>query len=159
MSSEIFWWMVLIVLAGLTFYSLFGKIAPKPKTVPISQIVSEVNEEKVDNIDLDGDKLTVSLKDGKKQVSYKESQAKLTDYGINSDKVKIDVKQGGRSDIFWGIIYSFLPVIIIIAFLYWITKQAAVGNTRALSFGETRARLFGPGKTRVTFDDVAGLKE
>ena len=43
MSSKIFWWMVLIVLAGLTFYSLFGKIAPKPETVPISQIVSEVN--------------------------------------------------------------------------------------------------------------------
>jgi len=153
------WYIILIILFSLTVYSFLGPKAANPAETDISQVVSQVKNSEVEKIVVEGDKLTVELKNKSKEISYKESDAKLSDYGINSSEVQIEVKGGSKYGVFWGAIYSFLPVILIILFFYWMTRQAATGNNRALSFGETRARLFGPGKTKVTFADVAGLKE
>lgn len=158
MCSKNFWYFLLVALLLLSFYSLLGEKVIKPQSVPLSEVVEQVKKEKVEKIVLEDNKLTVSLKDGKKEIAYKESEAKLTDYGITPDKVKIEVKEKGYG-LWWGIASALLPVLIIIGFFYWMMRQATVGNMRALSFGETKARLFGPGKTKVTFSDVAGLKE
>jgi len=159
MHSKNIWYFVLIIAAILFFYSFLGQRINKPNEVPISQVVEQVEKGETEKISMEGDKLTVFLKNGNREVAYKESDAKLSDYGITSDKTKIEIKGDGKSSLIASIIYSFLPVLLIIAFFYWMTRQATIGNARALSFGETRARIFGPGKTRVTFKDVAGLKE
>jgi cell division protease FtsH len=159
MRSKNIWYFVLILATVFFFYSFLGQRVNKPNEVSISQVVEQVEKGETEKISAEGDKLTVFLKNGSREVAYKESDAKLSDYGITSDKTKIEIKGDGKSGLIASIIYSFLPVLLIIAFFYWMTRQATIGNARALSFGETRARIFGPGKARVTFKDVAGLKE
>ena len=153
------WYIIIIILLAFSVYSYYNKKPVQAGQVPISQVAEEVKKGQVDNINIESDKLTVTLKDKSQQSSIKESDAKLSYYGITSDLVKINVKAGSGSGVFWNIVYAFLPIIIIIAFFYWMTRQATMGNNRAMSFGESRARVFGPGKTQVTFKDVAGLKE
>jgi cell division protease FtsH len=157
--SRNIWYFILIALFLVSLYSLFGQKISKPETVEISKVVEQVQKQEVDKITVESNKLTILLKDNKQEIAYKEEGAKLSDYGITADKVKIDVKGESKSGLWMGILYSFLPVLIIIGFFYWMMRQASVGGRQALSFGETRARLFGPGKTKVTFSDVAGLKE
>ena len=53
--------------------------------------------------------------------------------------------------------------ILIIFFIFWFlfmgNSQGNAGN-KTMSFGKSRARMMGTGeKTRVTFDDVAGVDE
>lgn len=159
MTSKNLWWLVLIILTFLTFYSFGKQVVPKPTQVPISQVVEEVQKNEVKEVVLEENKLNVLLINNKRQIAYKEPEAKLSDYGITPEKVKIEVKEVSKSGILLSLLYSLLPVFLIIAFFYWMTRQATIGNTRALTFGETRARMFWPGKTKVTFNDVAGLKE
>jgi len=157
--SKTLWYIILITLLGLSVYSLFFQKQAKPSQVNISQVVTQAKNNEIDQITVEGNKLTIKLKNGIEETAYKESDAILSDYGILPAAVKIDVKGQNSYATFWSIAYTFLPIILIIAFFYWMMRQAAVGNNRAMSFGETRARLFGPGKTKVTFADVAGLKE
>jgi cell division protease FtsH len=62
---------------------------------------------------------------------------------------------------FWAgvIIPTILPLIIIGGIFFFMFRQARVGVNQAFTFGRANLRLFGNFKDRVTFKDVAGLKE
>ena len=153
------WYIILIIFLALSLYSLVGQKTLGPKEISLSEMIAQSKNHEIEQISVEGNKLKIKLKNGQEEVAYKETEAILSDYGISPEDVKIEVKNQSSSAAVWNIIYSFLPVIIVVAFFYWMMRQATIGNNRALSFGETRARLFGPGKTKVTFADVAGLKE
>lgn len=152
-------YIIAAAVIGLIIYSLVLPTGTKPTTVPISQIVDDVNNKKVTEITVDQDQITAKLSDGKEEVSYKEADQNLKDYGITGDKVTINVKNPNKSS-FWPTFLSIvLPFLLIGGFLYFMLRQAQVGNMRAMSFGQSRARLFGPGSKKITFNDVAGLIE
>jgi len=155
---NIFYFIVIIVV-GLIIYSLAAPMSNKTQAVPISQIAQEVQDGKVVSLTVNQNQITAKLKDGTEQQTYKESSATLKDYGITSDKVAIQVENPDKST-FWPTFLSIvLPFLLIGGFLYFMLRQAQIGNIRAMSFGQSRARLFGPGAKKITFRDVAGLLE
>jgi cell division protease FtsH len=58
-----------------------------------------------------------------------------------------------------NIFYSLGPMILFIAFLWFFVYRGAQGGGKILSFGKSRATQITGGKTRVTFNDVAGVDE
>ena len=54
---------------------------------------------------------------------------------------------------------GLLPLLLIIGFMYFISRQMQGTGNRALAFGKSRARLHSDDKTKTTFDDVAGCDE
>jgi cell division protease FtsH len=117
-----------------------------------------VQNNEVEKITLDGNKVTANIKNDGTVDGYKENDVALKDYGITSDKVQIDVKNPDKGT-FWPTFLSvILPFLIIGGFIYFMFRQAQGGNIRALSFGKSMPRLSGAGK-RTTFADVAGLVE
>ncbi|MCD7832400.1 MAG: ATP-dependent zinc metalloprotease FtsH [Lachnospiraceae bacterium] len=56
-----------------------------------------------------------------------------------------------------------LPTIIIVAVMMMMftmmNRQAGGGNSRMMNFGKSRAKMISPDAKRVTFENVAGLKE
>ncbi len=161
-TSSIFrniFYIVFIVVIGLVIYSLVAPSSTKVQNVPISEIAQDVTDGKVQSITVAQNQVTAKLKDGTELQAFKESDANLSDYGITSDKVSIDVKNPDKST-FWPTFLSIvLPFLLIGGFLYFMLRQAQTGNMRAMSFGQARARLFGPGSKKITFADVAGLLE
>ncbi len=60
---------------------------------------------------------------------------------------------------FLGILMALSPWIILFGIM-WFVMRSSQGGGRLLSFGKSRARLVNPEtRTRVTFDDVAGIDE
>ncbi len=152
-------YVIVALVVGLIIYSLAAPTGGKPQQVAISQITQEVQDGKVASITVNQDQITAKLKDGTEEQSYKESSATLKDYGITPDKVSINVNNPDKST-FWPTFLSIvLPFLLIGGFLYFMLRQAQIGNVRAMSFGQSRARLFGPGAKKITFKDVAGLLE
>ncbi len=152
-------YVIVALVVGLIIYSLVAPSGSKPQQVPISEIAQEVQDGKVTSITVNQDQITAKLKDGTEQQGYKEASATLKDYGITPDKVAIDVNNPDKST-FWPTFLSIvLPFLLIGGFLYFMLRQAQIGNIRAMSFGQSRARLFGPGAKKITFRDVAGLLE
>lgn len=158
-STRSFIYLAIIIIAAVFIYSLSGVSQQKPENVDISKVVQESQTGAIDTITISGNRLDVKLKDGQDQLSYKEEGVSLTQYGIDPKNVNIDVKNTQTSAIWISILSTLLPVLLIGGFIFLMIRQAQSGNNKALSFGKSSARLVAGGKTKVTFKDVAGLKE
>ena len=56
-------------------------------------------------------------------------------------------------------VMNFLPLFIMLIFLFVFMRQMSMQNSRGMQFGRSRARLFDTNKKKVTFADVAGQEE
>ena len=56
-------------------------------------------------------------------------------------------------------VLNFLPLFIMLIFLFVFMRQMSMQNSRGMQFGRSRARLFDTNKKKVTFADVAGQEE
>ena len=148
----------IVVLGGLLAAASYNE--KKPTQVSLSQVIEQTSQDKVEKIEVDGDQLNVTLKDGTKELSYKEKSANLKDYGLDYNKVKVEVKNpDGGINRWLDLILSILPVVLIVGFLYFIMRQAQGSNNQAMSFGKSKARVSGLEKQKVRFSDVAGSIE
>jgi cell division protease FtsH len=140
---------------------VFATPTTKTKEVSLSQVVEQVKAGDVDNILLQGDKLTVTLKNGDtKEISYKEASAKLSDYGIDAGKVTIKTQPPDSSGSNWLTIFGIVaPFVLIIGLFYFMMRQAQGQGNQAMNFGKSKAQLHGSDKEQVLFKDVAGADE
>ena len=157
-SRFIFIFIITCVVA-LIIYSLFIPINKTPQSVAISQITEQVEKGQVEQVTLKGNEIVAELKDGSKMQAFKEADANLKDYGITSEKTKINVVNPDKGSIWPTLLGILLPSLLIVGFLYFMLRQAQGGNMKAMSFGQSKARMFNPGAKRTTFADVAGLVE
>lgn len=165
------WTVFFIFLAFTALYSLIieGR-SKKPEDVSISFVASLINEGKVENILVEGDKLTVSLKDeeGTELVSKKERESSLTqtlaNFGANPEALattEITIKSESGFG-FWilNILPILIPILFIVVFFWFISRQVKGQGMQAFSFGQSKAKITDPNdKNKVTFKDVAGVKE
>lgn len=147
-----------VLLLGLLAYAGYNE--KKPEQVSLTKAIEETSQGQVEKIEVIGNQLNITLKDGTKQTSYKEDSANLKDYGLDYTKVSVEVKNPDDGTSRWlDILLSILPIAIIIGFFYFIMRQAQGSNNQAMSFGKSRARVFGLEKEKVKFADVAGAIE
>jgi len=133
------------------------------KEVPLSEVVDKVKNQQVEQIEIQGSKLTVTQKGSdEKLVSYKEDPAvSLTEYGINPGDVTVVTKNPSDGSSRWVDIFlvSLLPIFLIMGFFYFMMRQAQGQNSQAMGFGKSKARVYGGEKEKKTFKDVAGALE
>ncbi len=132
------------------------------KTVPISQIIQDVKQGKVSEITILDNKLTVRR--GEEVVdSFKEPSANVyqifKDAGVPLDKTKVIVRDQTGINNWIGLISSVLPILLMVAFFYFIFRQARGAQENMFSFGQSRAKLFSKDTPRISFSDVAGVDE
>ncbi len=161
---------LLIFLLISAVFSLFSTSSEKGKEISLTQLVEDINQEKVKKITVSGLDLFVSYQDNTKVKSKKETESSFSDsllnYGVNPEKLKkveIEIKQEGGIWLWLGpILVYVLPFLLFIFLFVFIFRQAKAGATQAFTFTKSRARLFGAEghpKDKITFNDVAGLKE
>ena len=161
--------MVLVFLFFSAIIILYSDPGQKPEKTGLSDLVSRINSGEVQKITVDGNKLEIELKDGKKEEANKEAESSLTEslnnYGVDKDRFKeiaIEVKEPSSLSLWAGpVLYALLPILLIGAFIWFMFRQAQRGSSQALSFGMSKARMLDPKdkKKRVTFSDVAGATE
>lgn len=152
----------LIILFGLIIWSAFNQPSTL-KDVPFSQVVSDANGGKLQQITIEGEKLEITRKGDSKptQQSIKEPGSSIYEQGLQQGKVTVVNKPatGGTNSIWGQLLVSVLPVIIIAFILILMFRSAQGQGNQALSFGKSRARLYGNEKDRITFADVANTTE
>ena len=157
----------------ISLYSFIADSGKKTTAISISELARDVNAGLVSGIVVKGENLEVTYvsKDGvtAEKTTQKEETTALSDtlknYGVTPVQlgtVKIEIqKESG----FWYWLINLAPIIIpvlfIVFFLWFMTRQVKGAGMQAFTFGESKARLVSPDdkKSRVTFKDVAGVKE
>lgn len=151
----------LVLFMTFIFMGINQQSIEETKTVPISQIISDVKQGKVSEILIEENKLSVRENDDT-ILAFKEPGVDIyqlfKDAGVSLDKTKVIVKDTGVGS--WLIILSnILPIVLMVAFFYFIFRQARGAQESVFSFGRSRAKLFSKDTPRISFADVAGVDE
>jgi cell division protease FtsH len=161
-----FVYLIILVAVIALFVTMFPPSDREPATIPISDVVTAVEQGKVRSISVTGDKLTVTFTDRPQATALKEDNANvyqvLQDGGATKEQiqaVQIEVKSPPQLNNWIGLLGSFLPLIFFGGILLLMMRQAQGSNNQALSFGKSRARMFVGNKPTITFSDVAGVEE
>lgn len=154
----------LIGLAILVFISGISGGGPSGDEVPISQVISDIKEGKVEKISLEGERVVADLKDNDKDlISRKEAGESIykifESAGVDPSKVNIEVKDMSWQQNWISIIGTVLPILVMVGFFLLIFRQAKDGAQGIFSFGQSRARLFTKDQPQIKFSDVAGVDE
>ena len=73
-------------------------------------------------------------------------------------KFKLVAEADPDASSIWIIVLEILPIVLIVGAGFWILSRQMAGNKSSMDFGKSRARL-NSDQNKVTFKDVAGLKE
>lgn len=76
----------------------------------------------------------------------------------DGQEFKLEVKADPDSSTLLLVVVNVLPFVIFIVAAFWLFSRQLSGNKSSLDFGKSRAKL-NPDSNKVTFNDVAGLKE
>lgn len=156
------------VLAAVFFSFLAFTSGPVERFLPqepLSRVISDVKEGKVSTVEIDGDRLNVKLKEGEPYSSRKEEGQSL-DRAFDLAGVKFDpaqttiiVRDRTFSQAWIGFLTTFLPLILMVIFFFFIFRQAREGASSIFSFGQSKAKQFSKDMPKTTFADVAGVNE
>ena len=160
--------LILIFFIISLFFSFFiNPPSSKNNFISLPEIAKKINEEEVEKIELEGQKISVFLKNKEIKKSQKEPESSLSEtlknYGVLTEKLQnIEIKIKEENSIkYWLsiLIPSLLPIIILTIIFWFIFRQTKSGINQAFNFGKANLKLFIPNKEKITFKDVAGLKE
>lgn len=148
-----------VALAIIAIFSYFIPQANKATEIPLSQVITMSQRHEIEKLEVQGEVLNITTKDGTKYLAYKEPDANVFQItGLDLTGVIVGVK--GSSGINWiNLAVNVLPVVFFAGMLFFLFRRAQGANSQALSFGKSRARLFTANTPTVTFDDVAGVDE
>ena len=159
----------LIVVMLLIIY-FFNVLNLKVNVLTYDKFLGALNNNQVEELtilpSIDGGIYNISgkLKDYKSNEKF-ETTAPLSDEvmkQITSANEKYEFKINAEGDPNGSpllvILVNFLPIILVGGFMFYILSRQIGGNNKSFDFGKSRAKLDDSQK-KVTFDDVAGLKE
>ena len=163
-----------VILIFLFIGAIFGLFSTPEESIPavsITELAEQINAEEVKEIKVMGNNISITYNDDSKATSKKEigetlSQA-LLNYGADQEKLKAVSFVFEEIDESWMSVLSFLimfvlPLLLIGVFFFMIFKNAKTGAAQTFDFTKTKAKVFGAEghpKEKITFKDVAGLKE
>lgn len=160
---------ILIFISLTLVYSFVAKAPEEVVNLTISDVAKSVMDGTVERIVVSGSDINVSFKDGTKGEAKKENESSLSEtlynYGVTSENLTmtpIEIKNESGFG-FWmlNILPFLLPVLLVVFFVWMLSRQVKGQGMQAFTFGQSKARITDPNdkNSRVTFKDVAGAKE
>ncbi len=154
-------------IAILAIFSSFYSDQNVFKQTSLNELALKINNGEVSSIIVSGQEVTAVLNDKTSIITRKESEAGLLEtlknYGVDSKKlsqIPLSIKDESGFGFWMGILLPTLIPVILIGLFFWLTfRQAKSGANQAFNFGRSNLKMFSSFKDRVTFADVAGLKE
>ena len=153
-------WLVIAAVL-LTVFNNFN-LSPKAQVVPYSDFVKAVNQNQINEVRIQGDKINAINKAGEEiTVTWLQNDQKLMDDLLNNNVRTIVLEEEKQS--FWmQLLVASFPILIIIAvFMLFMRQMQGGGGGRGnpMSFGRSKAKLLSEDQIKTTFADVAGVDE
>lgn len=156
---------ITLILIAFVF-SLFLNPTEPAKKISLNELAVAVSNGDVVKVLVSGETLTATYKDGVTATAKKEVESGVTEtlknLGVSDEalqEVNISIEEESGWQFWAALLIPTLIPLIVIGLIFWIMlRQAKGGMNQAFNFGRAGIRLSIP-KEKVTFGDVAGLKE
>ena len=156
---------LLFILIGVLFlpYVLSIINGGKVEKVALSQFVADVRENQVQKVEVRGEELVLYYQDGSKKESRKEAGQGIVEVlrtaDIDLNATELQIEDLSFSAIFWELVVSILPIILMVVLFFFLFKQMKGGSDGIMGIGKSKAKLFVKGKQNTKFSDVGGMDE
>jgi len=171
--SKTFSFWILMFLVPLLVIHMLGPKDSAPTELTYSQMMEQLHDGNIVEVTViegarvDGrlrEKITVRDRDDK---VHTEVDHFFTDLPVRDSEALIaqmaeqgvDIRGRGPKQNWWGAIFNWLPLIILIGFWLFLFRQMQAGGSKAFQFGKSKAKLLTADTPKVTFADVAGAVE
>jgi cell division protease FtsH len=158
-TKNILIWVALVF--GLVVFFNFTQIggwSEGSSRLSMSEFLTKVDDKQVVNVKIQGRIIEGKLADGSGFETYTgeypELIKKLHENGVTVDVMPPDTRMNSLLSIF----ISWFPMLLLIGVWVFFMRQMQAGGGKAMGFGRSKAKLVSD-KSRVTFNDVAGIDE
>ncbi len=136
--------------------------------VYINQVAADVQTGKISKIVESMGDLVITYRDGTQKNAYIGHDTTLVEqllsYGTTPEQlipsdIKIETKAPNAWSGLMNILFSMIPVAIVIVAFWFFFRQTQGQNSSAMSFGKSKARMLTGENPTITFADVAGVEE
>ena len=136
-----------------------AKMGPSNSKVSFSNFMTEVENGRVVEVEIQGSNISGTLTDGTKFTTYSPNYPnlveKLNDKGVSIVASPLEEKMPSLL----GILLSWFPMLLLIGVWVFFMRQMQGGKGGAMGFGKSKAKLLTEAQGKVTFNDVAGVEE
>ena len=153
---------IIIVLLSVGLFNLFqkpNKVSNEANKVAFSQFLTEVDNGRVVEVEIQGNNIKGVLSDGSNFNTYSPNYPnlveKLSEKGVNIVATPLEDKMTSLL----GILLSWFPMLLLIGVWIFFMRQMQGGKGGAMGFGRSKAKLLTEAQGKVTFNDVAGVEE
>jgi len=163
---------ILIAVAIIAILWSYSSSGPDVEDVAVSTLAQQIKDGQVDElmVSSDGREVTVIYEndnrpEARTQISDVTSlEELLATYGVSgsqlsSENTTIQYERPSQWGGLLNLLGIFLPLLLIIGFIYIILRQSQGANNQAMSFGKSKARMITGDHPTVSFDDIAGCDE
>ena len=151
----------------LVAFMLYQYMVASPEKIPqlqYSDFIRELEEDKLQSVVIESEKITAERKDGQKfEVEYPSPAYALE---ISADEIKqkalekdLKVSFKNQEVSWWEYIIPYLFPLFILVIFYILMFRSQGGGKSAMNFGKSKARVMTDKDKKVTFADVAGADE
>lgn len=161
MKGALIYVVIFIVILGVVTF--FSSRTENAKNYNLTQVLDLLKEGKVEKVKIEGNSIQGVTKDGSEFRTYVPGMVAnhvgklIYDRAFAAQLETVGSEPAGRP-----IILEFImPLVTIgIFILFWtLFMDSTQGGGKAMSFGKSKAKLHKEDDTKITFEDVAGLKE
>jgi len=152
----------IIVLLSVGLFNMFQspkQMAASKSKIAFSKFLSEVEDGRVINVEIQGNNISGILSDGSPFKTYSPNYPnlveKLSNKGVSILASPLDDKMPSLL----GVLLSWFPMLLLIAVWIFFMRQMQGGKGGAMGFGKSKAKLLTEAQGKVTFNDVAGVEE
>jgi cell division protease FtsH len=149
------------ILIGLIVFILFNLVNTGPyntQQVAFSDFMAQVKARKVAEVTLRGEEVSGVMEDKTVFQTYIPDVPNLVQTLVENG-VRVKAESANQSGLFFAILNSWFPMLLIIGVWLFFMRQVQGGGNRALSFGKIRSRQADEKANPITFKDVAGVEE
>ncbi|MDY6994891.1 MAG: ATP-dependent zinc metalloprotease FtsH, partial [Pseudomonadota bacterium] len=146
-------------LVLMMVFNNFGPRTPSAQSVTYSQFIHEVQQGRVQKVEIEGRTIRGIKQDGEHFVTYNPGDDGLIGDLLNNN-VQIESHPPEQQSLLMQIFISWFPMLLLFGVLIFFMRQMQGGGGRgALTFGKSRARMIEEDQVKITFADVAGIDE
>ncbi len=158
--------LILVAIVAIVL-AVFYKDSEGKEEVALTEFINEAQGLHVEKVEVNKREITYTLINDPNQVTFKTEMEQFDnlrtifqDAGIEpEDWPPYEIKKPSQWGNYLGLLINFLPIVFILAIVFFFLRQAQGSNNQALNFGKSKARMFSGSRPSVTFLDVAGVEE
>ncbi|HAS72799.1 MAG TPA: zinc metalloprotease [Clostridiales bacterium UBA8960] len=156
---------IMIFIGILIFVTINGVNTQKTTELSYDELIVKLGNDQIKEVNIDGNTVSGVLLDDSVFTTYVPSMLAvktgemIIDYQAKGTNFSVKGIQPANTPFLLEILPTVIMILLLVVFWFVFMQNSQGGGSKVMSFGKSRAKIVKDSARKITFADVAGLKE